>query len=448
MNTRFAPRLIPAAILGLWAGAAGASGFQLLEQNASGLGNAYAGSAAVAENASTVFYNPAGMTQLEGRNVSAGLAGINTSYKFSNGASSVGSLATAGNGGDGGGPGFVPNGYMSMALTKDIYLGLGVGAPFGLKTEYDSPWIGAAQSIKFDVKTVNVNPSIAYRLNDKMSVGFGLDWQKLDAEYKRLVGTFNVPGTACTTCLTAQLKLSDDAWGWNAGMLFNVSPATKVGISYRSQLKYKATGDISLSSNGSPTGIGTLNSLNAQGGSSNVNADIKLPDTLILSATQKLDNQWEVLGDLSRTGWSSIPKIDIMRTSGVGNGTTAQTLLTDFRDTWRVALGANYKLSDNLKLKFGVAYDQTPVKGADTRLVSLPDNNRTWFSLGAQWQPAKGSTLDVGATYLYIKDVSIHNNQLSVNSVPQINALLNRGLVDGTYSGNVWILGAQYSMQF
>lgn len=447
MKMRFAPRLIPVAIMGLWAGSACASGFQLLEQNASGLGNAYAGSAAVADNASTVFYNPAGMTQLEGRNVSAGLTAINTSYKFSNGTSSVGALGAAGNGGDGGGDGYVPNGYFSMGLTKDLYLGLGIGAPFGLKTEYDSPWIGAAQSIKFDIKTINVNPSIAYRVNDKVSVGFGLDWQKINAEYKRTVGTYNVvagpPFGGSTTALTALLKLSDDAWGWNAGLLFNISPTTKVGISYRSQIKYKATGDIALSSNGSALGNGTLTALNNAGGSSNVNADIKLPDTLILSATQKLGEQWEMLGDLSWTGWSSIPKIDIMRTSGAQNGQVAQTLVTDFRDTWRIALGANYKLRDDLKLKFGVAYDQTPVKGADTRLVSLPDNDRTWLSFGAQWLPAKGSTLDVGATYLYIKDASIHNNQPST-----LSPTLNRGLVDGTYSGSVWILGAQYSMNF
>jgi long-chain fatty acid transport protein len=208
-----------------------------------------------------------------------------------------------------------------------------------------------------------------------------------------------------------------------------------VGVSYRSQVKYKATGSITLTSDGSALGNGTLAGLTALGlGSGNVSADIKLPDTFIVSAVQKLDDQWEMLGDLSWTGWSSIPKIDIMRSTGA----LAQTLDTKFRDTWRIALGANYKLRDDLKLKFGVAYDQTPVKGEDSRLVSLPDNNRFWFSLGAQWLPMKGSTLDVGASYLYIKDASIHNSQVSYG----------RGLVDGTYSGSIWILGAQYSMNF
>ena len=149
-------RLIPAILALAFTGVASASGFQLLgEQNASGLGNAGAGSAAVAENASTVFYNPAGMTQLQAREVSLGGTLVKTSFDFSNSGSSVGVLGTSGDGNNGGGLGFVPNAYLSWAVTKDIYLGFGIGAPFGLKTEYDNPWKGAAQSISFDVKTIS-----------------------------------------------------------------------------------------------------------------------------------------------------------------------------------------------------------------------------------------------------------------------------------------------------
>ena len=123
---------LAAAMLLAWSNTASASGFQLTEQNASGLGNAYAGSAAVAENASTLYYNPAGMTQLRDREVSAGLAAIGTSFKFSDNGSSVGALTGTGNGGDGGGWGFVPNGYLTWALSRDLYVGIGIGAPYGL----------------------------------------------------------------------------------------------------------------------------------------------------------------------------------------------------------------------------------------------------------------------------------------------------------------------------
>jgi long-chain fatty acid transport protein len=133
MQKTFTPRLITALLAVAFAGSASASGFQLLEQNASGLGNSYAGSAAVADNASTVFYNPAGMTQLSGLQVSGGLTAVGTSFKYTNeGSTNTGALANTGNGGDGGGVGFIPNGYVSWAMSKDLYLGLGIGAPFGI----------------------------------------------------------------------------------------------------------------------------------------------------------------------------------------------------------------------------------------------------------------------------------------------------------------------------
>jgi len=429
-------RAIPVLVAAAFSGYAGAAGFQLLEQNASGLGNAYAGSAAVADNASTIYYNPAGMTQLQAREFSVGLAAVNASFKFNNSGSQAGLLNNAGDGGDGGGWGYPPNGYLSWALTKDLYIGLGVGAPFGLKTEYDNPWIGAAQSRKFEITTVNINPSIAYRVNEMISVGAGVSWQRLEAEYVRTVSTF-------LTSQTATLNLDDDAWGWNVGVLFNISPSTKVGLSYRSTINYSTTGDIQVT--------GPNNTVN-RAGSSSAKADIKLPDTFILSATQVLSDRWELLGDISWTGWSSIPQVDIIRSSntnlfvpgvvGQASGATAQTLDTNFNDTWRFALGANYKFDEAWKLKFGIAYDQTPVPDAEHRLVSLPDNDRTWFAAGAQWKPNKTSALDFGVAYLYLSSPDINNNQNTLSPTTT------RGLVRGSYDDSVWILGAQYSMSF
>lgn len=427
MRPIFTPRLIPALVAVAFAGSASAAGFQLLEQNASGIGNAYAGSAAVADNASTVFYNPAGMTQLKGLQVSGGLTAVGTSFKYSNeGSTSTGALANSGNGSDGGGVGFIPNGYVSWEMTKDLYLGLGVGAPFGLRTEYDDRWVGAAQSTYFDVRTYNINPSVAYRVNDKVSIGGGLNWQRVEADYRRLVNV--------TTGSTSPLKLTleDDSWGWNVGALFTLTPDTKLGVSYRSKVKYHTTGKIAIS--------GPVSSF-----SSDAKADITLPDVFILSLTQKLSDKWELLGDVSWTGWSSIPKVDIIRASATQNGlapagSIAQVLDTEFRDTWRVALGANYKMNSDWTLKGGIAYDQTPVKGSATRLVSLPDNDRTWFSAGAQWKASKAITVDIGAAYLYVKDTKIDNNQ----SDPS----LNRGYIKGTYEDSAWLLGTQISMAF
>lgn len=434
MQEKITLRLIPALIAVAFSGSASAAGFQLLEQNGSGLGNAYAGSAAVAENASTVYFNPAGMTQLQDREVSLGGAVINTSYQFNNSGSSTGALSGDSNGGV---TAFLPNAYMSWALTKDIYLGFGIGAPFGLKTEYDNPWTGAAQSVMFEIKTVNLNPSIAWRATEWVSLGFGLNYQRIEADYVRAVAGTN----AALANSTATLKLTDSgSWGWNAGALFTLTPATKIGVSYRSAIKHDLDGDVTVSG-------AAATALNAGGASSSTKTSVKLPDTFIVSATHKLNNDWELLGDVSWTGWSSIPKIDIVRTSGIASGTVAQTLHTDFRDTWRFAVGANYRLNDQWKLKFGIAYDETPVKDPTTRLVSLPDNNRTWFSLGTQWKPSKTMTVDVGGAYLYVKDAEINNNQ-SVTVTNQATAAQNRGTVKGTYEDSAWILGAQFSLAF
>lgn len=446
MTQRTAMKLIPALLLVAFSGAASASGFQLMEQNVSGLGNAYAGAAANPENASTIYFNPAGMTQLQDREFSVGVAGIGPSFKFNNDGSEVGALGGTGDGGDAGGWAAVPNGYASWALTKDLYVGIGVGAPFGLKTEYDNPWLGAAQSTMFEVKTYNINPSIAFRVNEKVSLGLGINWQKVEADYERQVGVADIPTffgpipASIAAGSSVKLQLDDDAWGWNVGALFTLSPSTKVGLSYRSAIKYKVTGDIKVSS--------SLESL-ADAGSSDAEADLKLPDTFSLAVSQQLSEKWQMLGDVTWTGWSSIPEVDIIRSTdttsyipvidvGQPAGASAQVLETDFRDTWRVGLGATYKYNDAWKLKYGIAYDQTPVKRAETRLVSMPDNDRVWLSFGAQWAPSKTSSLDLGVTYIFIRDSKIDNDQ----------TLQGRGRVTGDYEGNIWILGAQYSMSF
>lgn len=426
MKMKTIARLIPLVAAGLASGQAAAAGFQLLEQNASGIGNSYAGSAAVAENASTIFFNPAGMTQLKDREISVGMSAVRPTFKFDNRGSSVGVLGTAGEGNDAGSWAFIPNAYMSWALTKNLYAGLGIGAPFGLVTEYDNPWLGGAQAIKFDIKTVNLNPSLAYRINDKISVGGGLSYQKMKVEYIRQATVTS----AALAATTATLSADNDAWGWNVGALFTLSPTTKVGVSYRSSIKHDLKGDLSVS--GPAAGASAALTTGA------AKADVELPETFILSVAQTLNDKWEMLGDVSWTGWSSIPKVDIVRTSGALNGVTVQTLDTKFRDTWRFALGTNYRLNEQVKLKFGIAYDQSPVQSDQHRLVSLPDSNRTWLSTGAQIKVSKDSMVDLGAAYLRVAESHIDNNQTA----------LGRGRVTGVYDARVWILGAQYSMAF
>ena len=177
------------------------------------------------------------MTQLPARALSIGLAAVKPSFKFSNDGSQTGVLT--GNTSDAGGWAAIPNAYLSWALNKDVYVGVGLGAPFGLMTEYDNDWVGAAHSTKFDIKTYNINPSIAWRVNELLSFGAGLSWQRMEVEYVRRAGA--LPGLATTD---ATLKADDDSWGWNLGVLFTLSPATRVGLSYRSAIEQDLKGTL------------------------------------------------------------------------------------------------------------------------------------------------------------------------------------------------------------
>jgi long-chain fatty acid transport protein len=438
MQNKTTMRILPAMVLAAFSGASGAAGFQLLEQNASGIGNAYAGSAAVAENASTVFFNPAGMSELKGTNASGGVSLVQTSFKFNNNGSSTGALS--GDGGDGGVLAAVPNAYLTKQLDNQLSIGIGLGAPFGLRTKYDDPWLGGAQAQEFDVKTINLNPSVAFKVSESVSLGAGANYQKLEVEYTRIASVSPSIAIAAPpappingTQHRVTLKADDAAWGWNVGALFKLSPATNLGVSYRSKSKYTVEGDIAVTGGSTPLAP----NFNASQ-SSDAKVDIELPDTFILSGTHSVSDRLTLLADVSWTGWSSIQKVNIVRTSGTQSGVTAQTLDADFDDTWRVALGGNYQYSPMVKMKFGIAYDQTPVKGASTRLVSLPDNDRLWLSIGSQYALSNSSALDVGFAYLVVKESDINNNQ----------AASGRGTVTGTFDAKVMLLGAQYSTSF
>ena len=393
-------RIVPAMLLAVFSGAASAAAFQLMEQNASGLGTAYAGSAAVADNASTIFFNPAGMTQLQGVQISLGVAGVGPSYRFDNEGTTG---ASGGNGGDAGSWGAVPNAFLAWGLTRDLTAGVGISAPFGLATKYDSDWIGRAQTVKSEIRTINVNPSIAYRVNDKVSLGFGINYQTIDAE---LTSGASAPFPA------SRLKGDDSAWGWNAGALFTLSPAMRVGLSYRSSMKYTLEGKAN--------------------GLVPIKADVELPDTVILSVWQQVSDRWEAMGDLSYTRWSTLKSLNIVNRSSVAL-LTSETF--NYDNSWRIAWGAAYKATDSVKLKFGIAYDRTPVSD-DDRSARVPDNDRLWLSVGGQWSAGRYGKVDVGYAYLYVKDASISQNKSNIV------------ILRGDYDAGAHIVGLQYSTGF
>jgi long-chain fatty acid transport protein len=402
------------AVLGGSVSSTIAGGFAIGTQSGSGTGNAFAGGAAAADDASVAWSNPAAMTLIPGKQIAGALHIVDPSFKFTN-QGSTGFLAApgTGDGGDGGDLTLIPAGFFTWAFNPKMSFGLALNAPFGLKTEYDAGWRGQVTALKSEVKTVNISPSIAFKVSDTVSIGGGVNWQKIDAE---LSNAANPAGTNIAT-----VKADDDGFGFNLGITVQATPSTRVGAHYRSKIKYDLEGNVTLSA--TPAGNGS------------VAADLEVPDSFSLSVFSALGPNWEVMGDITRTGWSSIKQLQIVRTSGPGAGTNLSTLNFNWDDTWRYGVGANYKWSPQTKLRFGVAFDESPTNDVD-RTARLPDQDRKWIAFGVQWKPSKTSILDVGYAHEFIKDASINN------TVAPGNALI------GTFESKVDIISVQYSMSF
>lgn len=396
-------RVVAALALGACAPLAHAAGFALIEQNASGLGNAYAGSAAVAADASTIYFNPAGMTALPDSQVVLAGHFVKLKAEFSG---SVTPNVGGGTGGDAGGLAFIPSAYYAQRITPDLHVGLGLNAPFGLKTEYDADWIGRYQAIESEVKTVNVNPSIAYRISEQFSIGAGLNLQYLDT-------TLSSAG--------ATVEGDDHGWGFNLGGLWQATPTTRIGLAYRSEIDFDLTGRASFSA---------MPALNGE-----VRSEVTMPDSASLSLFQKLDPRWDLLADVTWTGWSDFDKLAIYRSSGALLSYTPE----NWEDILRYSLGLTRHVSEKLSLRAGVAYDEGPVSDAD-RTPRIPDGARTWIALGGQWRVNAASVIDVGYAHLFVDEVSL--NSPAAGTIPTSPRLT------GEYDSAVDVLSAQLTVNF
>jgi len=401
-----------------------ASGFALIEQSASGMGNAFAGGAASAEDASTIFFNPAGMSQVRGRQVVVALHAIKPSAKFSDtGSTAAAGQALGGNGGDAGSLAFVPNFYYVMEVNSQTKFGLGINAPFGLKTEYDAGWIGRFQAMKSEVKTVNVNPSVSYQMNETVTLGLGVDYQKIDAELtnKQSLGA-GVEGNT-------KVSGSDNAWGFNLGALFQVSPDTRVGLAYRSSINYNLSGDLLVTN---PVGAVLVNT--------SVTADIKTPDSLSISGFKKIDDKWDVMGDFTWTGWSKFKELRVVDSIGATRSLTFE----NWKNTYRFSIGANHHYNEQWTSRIGIAFDQGPVED-QYRTARIPDNDRTWLAIGGKYATSSNSSVDVGYAHLFVKDSSISNDKGGATGTSTPATV---GNLVGTYKNSVDILSVQYTHSF
>jgi long-chain fatty acid transport protein len=359
----------------------------------------------------------------------------------------------------------VPNLYLTVPVDKRWSVCVGVNAPFGLVTEYQDGWIGRFQGLKSDIKTINVNPAVSWKATEQVAIGFGANYQHIDANF-----TSNVNYSAALLSAAAQSGLftpahlgqlaqatsglqsdanvsgSDYAWGWNVGVLWDIDQSHRVGVHYRSAIKYTVTGNVKFDNPSQPAGLPpevglVAGAVNSQLSNSVVSSQIKLPEIVNLSYVGKLNGHWEVMADVQYTGWSSVKQLTFTRS----NGSPLQSTRESFDDTWRVAIGANYHHNDQWLFRAGLAYDQSPVQDA-YRTVRLPDADRMWLALGAQYRFNPSLWLDVGAAYLWVRSASI--NDVGSTNLGVAPSAAQNGMVNGSYDSSTVILAAQLTYAF
>ncbi len=294
----------------------------------------------------------------------------------------------------------IPTLYGYASLSDDFKIGLSLNAPFGPDTEYGSDWIGRYHAVKSELTMSNLQPTVAYRVNDALSLGLGLNIQKASAELTNAVdhglnlAALGVPGaSAGSHDGLSKLSGKDTAFGATAGVMINLDEDSRIGVSYRSRIHHTFKGKVEQS--GVPSQYAAIPSLTRIYANSDASAKITTPDVAALGVYHRIDPQWAVMGDVSWTNWSLFKELRVRRADVLPDSVTKE----NWRDSWFFALGTTYTPHPGLDLSVGVAYDVSPVSDA-YRTARVPDSDRTWLSLGASY--ALNDAITLNASYAHI----------------------------------------------
>ena len=414
---KFNQSLLATAML-LAAGGANAAAFQLAEVSTSGLGRAYAGEAAIADNASVVATNPAlmslfktaqfstGGVYIDSRinmngNVGAAVKSLAMSFTKSGSASQRNVVPGA----------FVPNLYFVAPVNDKFALGAGMNVNFGLKSEYDDSYDAGVFGGKTDLSAINLNLSGAYRVTEGLSLGLGVNAVYANAQVERNAGIIvdSVQDQQIQQALKtvdSQTKIHEyltskdksvvslqdrAAWGfgWNAGVMYQFNEANRIGLAYHSKV------DIDFTDR-TATSLGKKDIVAGKTG----NLTFTLPDYLELSGFHQLTDKLAVHYSYKYTHWSRLTKLN----ASYENGEKAFDKELQYSNNSRVALGASYNLYEKLTLRAGIAYDQAASR--HQRSAAIPDTDRTWYSLGATYKFTPNLSVDLG--YAYLKGKKVH----------------------------------------
>jgi len=440
---------------GLFSSQLSAAGFALIENSASGMGNAFAGGSAIADDASTVWFNPAGMTKLKGSQISAALHVVAPLAEFTNDGSAT-ALGTplTGPDDDGGVTAVIPNFYYVTELEGGGWFGVGVTVPFGLSTDYNEGWVGRYGATLSEVQAININPSFAFKYNEDLSLGLGLNIQYIEATLANhidssitcqgLMQAAALPATNCAGLAPGNLaqdstqSLEGDDWniGWNIGLLYDIDESSRVGVAYRSAIDSNLSGDVNFTVDPNLQGIidgftGTpLASFLTDTG---VDAGIELPAQLSMSYYRDVSSDFAIMADITWTQWSNFDEL-VVKFDNLAQPTSVTP--ENWDDSYRLAIGANYKATDTLLVRFGVAQDQSPIPSAEDRTARIPGDDRTWLSFGIGYEINKEASIDVGYSHLFVSDTQINNTDAFGHTLT------------GEYDADVNILSVQGNFMF
>jgi long-chain fatty acid transport protein len=409
-----------------------AGGILLYEVGTADIGLASAGYTARAQDASTVFTNPAGMTRLDGSQLTLGAQMLYGNVEFS-----IGNETSAALGGDGGGRmiganGWFPGGgfFYSHSVSPDLKVGFAATGNVGLALNYDSDWVGRYYVQEATLIGMSFLPSIAWRVNPQLSLGASLN--AMYGKLREQVAVNNITGP------DGRLVLNTHEWGWgvNAGVLYEPDRNTRLGITWNSQvdLDFSAPTEWSGLSHGIETVLRDRGLLNTT-----LDLGMKVPQGVNASFFRQVDERWAVLGSVGWQQWSKFGKVEVGVNS---NDPRTLTANLDYKDTWHVAGGAQYRFSGPWLLNFGVAYDSA-FQDSSNISPALPANAAWRFGIGAQKEESR--TFNWGWVAEYVYGGTLDVNHRSDVPVP----LGGRGNLVGSYDNTaVLFLGANFDWKF
>lgn len=420
-----------------------ASGFQLKEQSTSKLGNAFAGAGSSGDDASILFYNPAGIALFKDSQATAGVAVIKPTAKLgiSSATDGTGGTMSGGDGGDAGSLAALPSAYLVAPVNDQVNVGLAINVPFGLVTSYEDGWAGRYHAITSDLETVAITGVASLKISDKLSIGGGPYVNYTRARLTNAIdfGTICVGALGGGTCSSlgalpqqadGKVDISGDDWsmGATAGLLYEPVKGTRIGLSWRSQTTVNVQGDADFDV---PDNAGALTASGAFT-DSDISSTVTLPETIGLSLHHDITDEVAVMGDVVWTAWHRFEELRIE----FDNASQPDSVTREnWNDTFFVSLGATWRPDDNWTLRTGVAYDQSPVDD-NFRTARIPDQDRYWLAIGADYQVDDRWKLSAGYTHIFVDDASLDESSAAA------------GTLRGTYEGSIDIFTFGASLRF